>query len=188
MSNKKLWVDVETSGLDPNRCCILTLAALADIDGKVVAKANIKMRIRDGAIIDDSALKINGLTREEIAEFPSQMEGWRVLKVMLDSHVNKFNKDDKFVFCAYNADFDDRFLRALFLDCHDKYYGSYFFWPKIDVQTLLAIEIANGLRLPKYNLATVCEHYEIELIAHEALSDIIATRDLYKVLGRKFYE
>jgi len=42
------------------------------------------------------------------------------------------------------------------------------------------------LSLPNYKLQTVCEHFGVQIDAHDALSDIKATRELLQmILGAK---
>ncbi len=179
MSNKKCWIDVETGGLDYKKSCILTMGVLIDIDGEVIEELEIKMRPEADDLIDPRALKVNGITKEDYESWESQLIGYAKLMSLLTLHINKFDKNDKFIFCAYNATFDDGFLRQLFLRMGNKYYGSMFFWPKLDVQTLLAMKIAEGLRLPNYKLTTVCEYFDIPFLAHSAIDDIKATKILY---------
>jgi len=181
--NKICWIDVETTGLDPKTCCIVQLAALMEVNGEIKDECILLMKPDDSDYVSSTALRVHGLTMEKLATFQPQREGYRDLICMLESYVNKYNRNDKLIFAAYNAHFDDQFLRQFFLRNANSYYGSYFFWPKIDVQTFVAMEIAyNELKLENYKLETVCKHYGIELEAHDALSDIKATRDLYKLI------
>jgi DNA polymerase III epsilon subunit-like protein len=46
------------------------------------------------------------------------------------------------------------------------------------------MDYAGKIDLPDYKLSTVCAHYGIDIKAHEALSDIQATRELtLKLIG-----
>ena len=63
------------------------------------------------------------------------------------------------------------------------YFGSWFAWPKRDVQTYVAEHFAeHALRLENFQLGTVCAHFDIPIDAHDAFSDIQATRILYYML------
>ena len=66
-------LDVEMSGLDPNRHSILSLGAL-DLD-EPTNQFYEECRAWDGAEIDDAALAVNGFTREEAAAPEKQSEG-----------------------------------------------------------------------------------------------------------------
>jgi len=141
----------------------------------------------DGQLLDDEitdkALEISGESEGEILSWPDPIGQYNKFKATLERFVNRYTKTDKFVLAGYNVNFDDQFLREWFKKAGDKYYGSYFFWPKRDVQTYLSEHIAeHGLRLPDYKLETVCNHFQIPIEAHDAMSDIKATRSLYQVL------
>jgi len=182
MTEKIFWFDTETTGISHYKCCVIQLAALIELEGEIVEMIDLKMRPHDGAIIEKAALDVHGLSEETIMSFDDSSIGMAALKSTLSTYVNKFDKNDKFIIAGYNVKFDIDHLRQMFLRTNDKYFGSFFFWPSVDVQHYVALEIAKGLRLPNYRLSTVCEHYGIEIEAHEALSDIMATRALYLAL------
>jgi DNA polymerase III epsilon subunit-like protein len=192
MQNKVLWVDLETTGTNPIRNGIVQLAALVDIDNHLEAELNLKMAPLAKAEIDPEALAVNEVTEEEIRGYPHQSDQYATFVALLSQYINRYEKLDKFILAGYNINaFDEPFLRQLFMDNaatrrdrkYGGYFGSWFFWPKRDVQVYLAEHIAeHGLRLPNFKLATVCEHFGIPIDAHDALSDIQATRTLYRVL------
>lgn len=141
--------------------------------------------------VDPEALEAIGLKKPEIKNYPPQATQYDAFEAFLARYVNRYEKLDKFVLAGYNINaFDEPFLRQLFVDNaktrkdrkYGGYFGSWFFWPKRDVQTFLAEHLAEGLRLDNYKLETVCEYYNIPIEAHDALSDIRATRQLYRVL------
>jgi DNA polymerase-3 subunit epsilon len=178
--NPICWIDLETSGIDSNKCCILQLAALMDIGGTIADSLVLQMKPEAGDLIEDQALIVTGQTREQIDTYPSQREGYNNLIGFLDRFVDKYNRNDKLVFAAYNASFDDSFLRQLFTRNHNKFFGSYFWWPKLDVATLVALHISlmdlSGIK--DFKLSTVCERFGVPIEAHDALADITATRYL----------
>ena len=189
--SKILWVDLETTGTNSIRHAIIQLAALVEIDGTIVEELDMRMRPLSKHDVDQEALDSNNTTEEEINSYPAQDEQFPIFKALLERYVKRYEKLDKFVLAGYNVNFDDDFLRAMFLDNaatrndrkYKGYFGSYFFWPKRDAQTYLAEHIAeNNLRLPIYRLETVCAYFNIPIDAHDALSDIQATRTLYRVL------
>ena len=192
MSKKVLWIDLETTGLEPLRHAIIELAALAEIDGEIVEEIDLKMRPLAKHKVDSEALETIFRTEAEIRTYPHQADQYRAFEEFLTRYINRYEKLDKFILAGYNINtFDEPFLRQLFLDNaadrkarkYGGYFGSWFFWPKRDVQTYLAEHLTeNGLRLPNYKLATVCEYFNIPITAHDALSDIQATRTLYSVL------
>jgi DNA polymerase III subunit epsilon len=180
---KIFWLDVETTGTDSEKCAIVQLAGLIEIDKKIIDTFSFEIKPHDGALIIDEALKVSGRTREQLETYLNHKDVYKLLCAGLGKIVNKYVRSDKLILAGYNVHFDDSFLRALFERCNDKYYGSFIAWPKLDVATFVADRLANGAILPDYKLSTFCAKYEVNLVAHDALSDILATRDLYYKLG-----
>jgi len=181
MKRKIFWCDVETTGLESKRHCIIQLAYMIEIDGEIVLDRNIQMKPMYPGSVDEKALDINGKTHEEIMQYPDCKIGYRQLLKDLGKHIDKFNPDDKFIVAGYNVNFDIKFLRQLFERMNDKYYGSWFFNVPMDIYTFVAHKILEGMRLPNYKLLTVCSHFGITVVdAHDAKCDIDVTRKLYK--------
>jgi len=192
MARKVLWIDLETTGTSPLNHGIIQLAALAELDGEVVEEIDLRMRPLMKHEINQEALDLNHLTEEEINQYPDQSTQYSAFEGFLSKYVNRYEKLDKFILAGYNINaFDEPFLRELFMDNafsrkdrkYGGYFGSWFFWPKRDVQTFVAEHIVeHDMRLTNYKLETICEHFGIPIDAHDALSDIRATRTLYRVL------
>ena len=175
---KILWLDTETTGLDPQENGIIQIATLIEIGGFVVEWLDLKLRPMNNDKINQDALDIHGYREEEIKKFPSPKNAINELEEAMARHVNKFDKADKFIMAGYFVRFDMDFLRALFKKLGNNYFGSWFFSVSYDVQGLVAERVARGFRAPDYKLSTVCKEFGIEIEAHEALSDITATRSL----------
>ena len=192
MTAKVLWVDLETTGTNPLRHGIIQLAALVEIDNEIVEEVDLRMRPMTKHEVDAEALEVNGVTEAQINEWPAQSDQYAAFTELLERYVNRYEKLDKFVLAGYNINaFDELFLRQMFLDNaktreerkYGGYFGSWFFWPKRDVQTYVAEHILeHTMRLKNYKLETVCAQFGIQINAHDALSDIRATRQLYRVL------
>lgn len=182
---KILWLDVETTGKDPQRNDIITLAAIVEIDGTDRDSLHIKMAPPDGAPVDLEALEVNGLTMEDLHKFPPAKEGLRHLEEFMAKWIDRFDKLDKFVPAGYYVRFDLDFLRGLFEKQRNKYFGSWFTNVHIDVATVVAECYASFRFRPlNFKLTTICEYFEITFDgqAHDALSDVKATRTLYRRL------
>lgn len=178
---KVFWFDVETTGASFESSAILQLAALVEIDGKVEQEFSVNMQPHADATIAPAALRVHGITHVQWEHYDMPDVGLHKLRGLLSKYINKYNKNDKFVVAGYNVNFDVQMLRSAFLRDGDKFFGSWFFWPVIDVQTYIAEGIlSEGLSLSNYQLSTVCKHCNIGIVAHDALSDIHATRNLYK--------
>jgi len=177
---KVLYFDTETTGLEAGKHGIIQLAALMEIGGDVVESFNMKFQPHYGAEINPDALKVSGTDPEELKSRTSSADAYREFLKFLDRHISKFDKTDKAYPAGYNVTFDMHFLDAWFRHHGNQYgTGSYQNWKMLDPLPLLRVwDFLGTISLPDYKLQTVCNAYDIELQAHDALSDIIATRAL----------
>lgn len=182
-TNKILYFDVETGGLKPNENPLLQLAMIVEIDGEVKEEVEWNIQPRKNDIIDDKALEINGLKKEDFPSFIPPDRVLREIQTVLGKYVNKYDKKDKFVTAGYNVDFDTRFLRSFFFRGNDKFFYSYFHKIKIDPMKDMEEAYHTGaIDTINYKLTTVCKYFDIKLDdAHTALADIRATRELIKL-------
>ena len=183
--NKLLWCDTETGGLDRDKNGIISLALIAEIDGKVEGKEYFEMN-PVGRIIDPTALEINGFTEEQIKSF----RPWEQVRIdilyFMGQFVNKYQKNDKFILSGQNVIFDSDMMQSYFNACDDPYWFS---WVKagrfIDTyQTLAFLQWAGKIPiLENAKLETLCKHFNIEVEnLHSAMDDIVATRKVaYKM-------
>jgi DNA polymerase III subunit epsilon len=196
---KVFWFDCETTGLDPEKCAIIQLAALIEIDNEIVETMDLYMRplkaeekehTANGPVEDDlvneSALSINEWTLEEVFEGDHPKTAINELTATLAKYVDRYDKRDKFICGGKNVKFDVDFLRCCFKKVGNNYFGSYFFSVQKELEALVAEMVSEkGLRLNNYRLETLCDHFKVDIDAHEAMSDIIATRKLYYILKNK---
>ncbi len=184
MSKKILWFDVETTGLDPQKNDPVQIAGMVEIDGEVMGSFNYHCQPISFENVSPKALEINGLTMEDLKGFKPPAEVKDQLTDFLSGHCDKFAPNDKFYPAGYNARFDVDFLAAWFTKLGDKYLGSWWNWKYIDpLPHLFLADYRGEISLKNYQLKTVCESYGIPLDAHDALSDVRATRTLCVKLG-----
>lgn len=184
---KRIFIDLETTGPYYWKHGIHQIAGIVDIDGKIVEEFDIRVRPNERAIIDDDALEISGITKADILKYPSQLDGFLALSKILNKYVNKFDKTDKFFICGFNnSKFDNDFLRAFFVQCEDKFFGSWF-WPNpIDVYILASEHfIDRRLEFSDFKLKTVAKYIGLDVDdtkLHDGIYDIKLTRDIYYFL------
>ena len=160
---------------------------MIEIDGGIVEKCNMLMQPFNYNTISQEALDVHGRTIEEIKTYPEPNKTYNELITILEKYVDRYNPLDKFYPAGYNSRFDMEFLRNFFLKNSDPYYGSWFNYRAIDPMTLLhLLDGIGSVSLENYKLPTVCKHYDIPLDAHDALSDITATRELTKYICSKY--
>ena len=182
--NKVLWIDLETTGLDSKKNDIIQLACLIEINGKIEEEIHFDCQPFNYNTINTKALEINKLTIVQIKEFDTPQEMYKKLIKILDKYIDRYDKNDKFSPAGYNVRFDVDFLREFFLKNNDKYYGAFFDYHLLSIDSLLYLFNYKGLiKLENYKLETVAKYFGIELKAHNALSDIKATRQVFYKLS-----
>ena len=185
---KVLYFDTETTGLNPFVNEIFQFAAIVEIDGEVKEEVNLKCRPLNTGAIEQSALDVTGMTLEKLNAFPPPHLMVGEIQALFDRHIDKYDKTDKFYPCGHNVVFDLNFLNNLFMKNGQKYgTGSYQNWRALDTRVMANLACFDGkLDVENVKLETLCKHFGIEIQAHDALSDIRATRELFfKLRGLK---
>jgi DNA polymerase-3 subunit epsilon len=194
MATKLFFFDIETTGLNFWRNGIHQISGAIMISGKIEERFNFKVRPNPKALIEDAALKVAGVTREEIAEYPEMKTVHKELSDIMGKYVDKFDKKDKFFTVGYNnASFDNQFFRAFFKQCDDKYFGSWFWSAPIDVMVMAAhFLMKRRPDMENFQLATVAKELGVEVDEtklHDAEYDIDITVQSYlKILERIKYQ
>jgi len=200
MPKKILFTDTETTGVDEKDQdgytllahevhSIIELSGIIDIDGKMVDKFQLYARPKEGDPVSAEALNKNGRTKEEIASFPPQVEMYKRFIEILGKWVDPMDKEDKLWFVAFGpgrgAGFDNEFLRSLFADQGDVYFGSWFWVPYIDIMQLAGIVLmeSGGRELmPNMKLASLAYQLGIQTKEenfHDGLYDSRIMRMIY---------
>ncbi len=184
MSDKTFHFDTETTGLNPYVHDIWQLAFLVEIDGKIVEEQNWTMQPERFDTVRPEALEVTGITIEELKTFEKPAIVFKRFIKFLDSHIDKYNKTDKFVQSGFNVKFDTDMLRGWFQKNNHKYYGSYFTSQYLDVMGAIfwLVKAEVFPQFENYKLKTICDALGIEIDAHEVLSDIKATKVLADVI------
>lgn len=179
---KLAFIDLETTGTDPHAHAPVQIAGLL-VNGSREDSFDLRVRPRPGAAVEQAALNVHGLAEEQIQAYPEPAKVHAELTDLLAKHVDRYDRADKFHFIAYNAGFDADFLRAFFKHAGDPYFGSWFWWPPVDVAVLAMDRLAEERhRLPDFKLGTVASHLGLEPDGdlHDALVDIRLTRRVWE--------
>ena len=183
---KIIYIDTETTGLDREKCAITQLAGVIRV-GDQEEEFNFFMAPHEGAEISDEALFLQGKTLEEVMAYPSAKIQYVNFCTLLGKYVEKFDKQDKFFLFGWNVGYDADMVRAWFTRNGDKYFGSWFWTPPIDIMSIAAKALVQVRpSLPNFKLETVyrClfpEDGKIEF--HDARADIAATRKIARKIG-----
>jgi DNA polymerase-3 subunit alpha len=172
-----LWIDSETTGLYPEKNDIVQLACIPVILGKEQKAFNQFCKPVNWDKIDAIAVSVHGITVDRMHTFQEP-------EAMLDSfiaYLRSFNT--KFVIAGYNVNFDKRFLSSFFT--RNGKASEFFELFEIQVHDTYtrAQKVRSLLKTENLKLATLSKHFNIEINAHEAMSDIEATIKVDKEIG-----
>jgi DNA polymerase-3 subunit epsilon len=180
---KILYLDLETTGLNPKQCSIVQLGVTIEIDHEILHNLCIYVKPFDGCVIEPGVEAVHDLIPMAKSSGQTYKEVYVNLIELMSKHVDKYNKKDKFFLIGYNVGFDDGFMREMWKRNRDVYYGSWFWWPPIDVAVLACNHLKSERhRLENFKLSTLAAYLAIDRQggAHDALSDINLTREIYK--------
>lgn len=178
-----LWLDGETTGLDPLKNDIIQLACIPVLGGVEQPQTfNQYCQPINWDEIDDGALMVNGLTRAQLPTF-------QTAEVMVNNLVlfaKQFNC--RFIIAGYNVGFDKDFVAALFKKVNREHDFLTLFTGDIRDTMKRAKKLKAQLPTPNIKLATLATHFGIPINAHDALSDIQATIKVDEILSKMLGE
>lgn len=187
---KLLFFDLETTGTQPDKHGIHQLSGAVVINGEIKEKFDFRVQPHPGAVIEQSALDVAGVTLGQIQAYPPMSAVFGQFIGMLSKYVDRYDKKDKMFLAGYNnGPFDNQFLRAWFGHNGDKYFGSWFWANCLDVMVLATPFLAeNRAQMPNFQQGTVAKTLGIpvdETKLHDALYDIEICKAIYdKVCGK----
>lgn len=189
---KLVFFDLETTGTNPGKHGIHQISGQIVIDGVVKESFDFHVQPNPKALIEEEALKVGGVTREQILAYPPMQQVYQEFVAMLGKYVDKFNKKDKFFLVGYNnAAFDNQFLRGFFLQNGDVYFGSWFWSNSIDVMVLASAYLATHRpEMENFKLSTVAKTLGIVVnddSLHDAMYDIELTKAVFDIVTGNQY-
>ena len=186
---KNLWIDLETTGLNPTKHGVIQIAGAIDIDDEIIEEFDFKVKPLPGDGVTRKALDINQITVDELKDRPEPHSVKQEFLKILNNHIDPYDKNDKLFMLGYNSKFDYDFLRKWFEKQNYTYFGSFIWFPPIDIMNLVAFQSRDGrTEFKNFKLGTVAQQYGIELqeeSLHDAHYDITLTRELYKRVKQK---
>lgn len=186
--SKLFLYDTETTGLLHYKNAIHQLSGLIVINDRITEEFNFQIKPHPEAVIEESALLVSNVTKEQIMEYPEPYIVHNKLLNLLSKYCNKYNKLDKFFLVGFNnKGFDDEFFRNFFNLLDDKYFASWFWWDTIDVRVLAANYLMEERhKMPDFKLRTVAQYLGIEVDEtklHDAIYDMRLTKSIYDIVG-----
>ena len=194
---KLVFIDVETTGVNPGRNGLTQVSGCIQIDDAIKESFDFFVRPFPQDEIEDAALEVTGIDRRQLLppddpeflavpgqDFCDPHDIYARLQVMFGRYVDQYNKTDKFQFIGYNAhSFDMPFMRSFWEKNGDRFFGSWFWYPCLDVMLIWAqlLQLKRP-QLKDFKLATVAQHCGIEVDVtrlHDSQYDIELTRELW---------
>lgn len=177
---KLLYIDTETSGLDPIADAVIQIAGIVEIDGEVKEEFELKTKPHKGDCVSKQALAVNGVKFEDLQTYPEPAVTYGKFKSILDKYIDKYDRKDKFYIVGQNVPFDYEFLRWFFRKNGDHYLGSYIHYHKIDLIAITTImKIAGRISLENMKLESVMAALDLGKQTHDALDDVRAVRTVF---------
>lgn len=180
---RRLWLDVETTGLNAYKNGVIQLAC---IDEKSKRTFTINMKPFKGCEYTKEAEAIHGKSEKMIKKYTPEKKAFRKFITFLESHKDR---GIQFSIAGYNSPFDMRFIIALFKR-NGYNFWDYFNYYDVDVYALVKVLDLEGTLDGKKckKLGAICNTMGVKLVnAHDALMDIKATRKLYKKIMKKYF-
>ena len=184
---KLIFIDTETTGFDAKKNAMIQLAAILEVDGEERSRIDLRVCPFEGAVIEESALKVNGTTPEMLAEFPEESEAFAAWASWLEAA--DAIAPGVAEFAGYNTPFDARFVDA-FHTRNEQPMSEFFNMclpPEFDTLAI-ARKLFSKCDVANHKLGTIAEHvlgaeavaaFSQEIGLHNAMTDIEITRALY---------
>lgn len=168
------FIDVETTGTDPEQHEIIEIAAiiakLKDDVLTITDHIDVKVLPKHIETADPVALRVNGYNEAD----------W-LFAVSLEEAMKSFaQKVEGAVFVAHNVIFDFNFVDRALVSTGIENTMHYH---KLDTISMAFGVLHNGEDMSKLSLRALCQHFNIEnKAAHSAYADAYATYELFKKL------
>jgi len=180
---KLLFIDTETTGLNPRKNAVIQIAGFVDIDGQIKEEFNLSCRPFKGDLLTAKALQVVGKSVKDLEALPEPSEAYRSLIEMFASYIDKYNKLDKFYMVGQNASFDYDFMQRFFEKNNDYYFHAYVDYHKVDLIAItMILKLAGRLKgLENMKLRTLKQYFKIKSPDHDAYADIKVTREIFQI-------
>jgi DNA polymerase-3 subunit epsilon len=190
MDKKILFIDTETTGKLPEIHGIHQLAGIVEINGIVREEFDIRVKPHPICIINDHALEVSGVTREQVMAYGPADVGFLKFFDIVSRHIDVSDPTDRFYACGYNAArFDIPFAEKFITQNSTFDYRSIFRSAPLEVMSFVAQYCMNNdIFISSFAMGRVAKTLGIPIITsslHEGLYDIRLTREIYEIVRPK---
>lgn len=192
-TNKILFIDTVTTGMNPERCGIYRIGGIFTED--LVEKLRFELRMRPfrNARISDTSLWICGESRASLLAYTDENRAFTDFVAHLDERVNLRNPYDKLYIAGFNAaSFDVPFLREWFHRNGNNRFRDYFHVQTLDLMSLAAFALIDERpTMPDFHLETAARFLGVT-VSHTDKYDCVGNArtclDMYCELRNRFYK
>lgn len=177
---KILFIDTETTGLNPIKNSLWQLAAYYRNSKGELLTLNLKCKPLDMENISDEALQVCHTTKEALAALPETKELYTTFRDFL---IQETRDGEKIIWAGYNYRFDQAFVESLFkhFDRKDSIWN-FFDRHSVDMldymRLLRSMEVVNA---PSLKLETAYKMFGVGTEAiHDALEDAKVAYMIYQ--------
>jgi DNA polymerase-3 subunit epsilon len=179
-SDRILFIDTETGGLDPINYSLLSVGLVLWRECEIHETKEIF--INDGKLnATKEALEINKIDLDD--HRINSISSYEAIQQMIQFIERNFDTSEKITLAGHNVGFDISFVRYL-LDSQNYNFGDYFSHRSIDTASILNyLYLAGKLESKIVSSTEAFNHFGIEVSGrHTALGDAIATAELFTKL------
>jgi len=186
--SKVLWLDTETTGLHNKINGLTELAAIMIIDKKEVGRIELKINpysYNRDIRVDQEALNLTCKTEEMLKSYPNSFDQFTEFIKFISAYGSKIQ------IAGYNINFDIGFLKSWFDDNNtmplSPQFSDFFSYKEVDTFSLVKqMKYLGFFETKNDKLETLCNHFNINIFAHNAIDDIVATMKLQEKLVSLF--
>jgi DNA polymerase-3 subunit epsilon len=189
---KKVYIDLKTSGDNPNYHGIIQIGGIIDIDNTKMDTFNIECRPCLSDQYDRKYMERYNLTWDQWTEDSERLYPKDVMTKLLpylDKHVDKSNLKDKFLLVEHSSTKSSTmFLEAFFRrnKCSD--FDLYFWFPPIDIQYVASFILEEiRCRFCNMSLETIAYYFGFDINEDEVFDSFYRVnliRNVYCILEK----
>jgi len=189
-----LFLDTETTGLDPITNDVIEIGFILECDGEIKKQASFKVQPHSYENISEEAMKVNNIVIDELKKAPKPEVGLKLFVKLLKKYLPENPRnDEKLIMVAHNAKFDYGMMKHWFLKggMTEKDFDSLISYHCIDTVAIAALFSGWGPlkgKVKSFSLGALTKFFNIEFdgAQHTAGADIKATYELFHVFTDYF--